>query len=295
VRLFLGVDGGQTGTTAIVGDETGRVVRIDRAGPCSPESGCAAALRECAGDDLFESACFGFSGGWENKEAIVRSVVRASKFVFAHDALIALMGATAGNPGIITIAGTGSMIFGRNAEGREARAGGWGFVFGDEGSAFDIVRQALRAALRFEEGWGSPTALRSALLESTGAGDANELLHLFYTTEWPRARIASLARVVDECARAGDRVARDVLNGAAQSLAMYASAVRAQLFPTGALVSYVGGVFRSEIVLQRFRSLIELENRLEAPRFGPAAGALMEAYRAAGIVCELEASPQEKF
>ena len=68
-----------------------------------------------------------------------------------------------------------------------ARAGGWGYLFGDEGGGFDIVRQALRAALRLEEGWGRATSLRAMLLEATGARDANALLHRFYTDRVPAA------------------------------------------------------------------------------------------------------------
>ena len=83
------------------------------------------------------------------------------------------------------IAGTGSFCFGRNGAGQTARAGGWGYVFGDEGGGFDLSRQAVRAGLRFEEGWGPPTALRAMLLEATGAVDMNDLLHRMYTAEYP--------------------------------------------------------------------------------------------------------------
>jgi N-acetylglucosamine kinase-like BadF-type ATPase len=300
MKRFLGVDGGQSGTTALAGDETGCVVGIGRGGPCNVTS-YEDVLAECvrqASAGPFDCACFGFSGGWESKESMVRSTVRADRYLFAHDALIALSGATGGAPGIVIIAGTGSMAFGRNAEGRTARAGGWGYIYGDEGSAFDIVRQALRASLRSEEGWGPKTALRDALLAPTGARDVNDLLHRFYTDEFPKAQIAGFAKIVDETAASGDALAREVLNSAAQSLAMYASAVRAQLFKPGepAPVSYIGGVFRSAPVLTRFRALMELEdgNRVEAPKFGPAAGALMEAYRAAGLSVELKNAPAEK-
>ncbi len=159
-----------------------------------------------------------------------RELVQASRYTITHDAWIALAGATAGEPGVIAIAGTGSMAFGRNREDRTARAGGWGYAFGDEGSAFDLVRQALRAVLRSEEGWGPRTALRELLLESTGATDANALLHLFYTAEYPRQRVASFAPLVDQAAAAGDPVAQDILKHAAQSLATFVAAVRDQLF-----------------------------------------------------------------
>jgi N-acetylglucosamine kinase len=183
------------------------------------------------------------------------------------------------------------MVFGRNAAGVTARAGGWGYVFGDEGGAFDLVRQALRAILRNEEGWGPPTALRQALLQAlpekaTGAHDANRLLHLLYTDEYPRDRVAGWARLVDQAARSGDAVASDILGSAAQQLATLTAAVRRQLFEgSGAVnICYSGGVFGSQPLLERFRMLVELEagNRVSAPRHGAAEGALLEAYRLSG-------------
>ena len=314
MRLFLGVDGGQSSTTALVGDGEGRVLGVGRAGPCnhagtaegrdkftSAISGSVrAALAEVgAPDGRFEVACLGLSGGAADKDILARQIVPAEKYFITHDALIALAGATAGEPGIVAIAGTGSIAFGRSADGRTARAGGWGYVFGDEGGAFDLVRQALRAALRHEEGWGPATAMRTALLEATGAHDANDLLHRFYASEYPRARVASFARLVDDAARAGDVVARDIVNWGAQALATLTGAVRRQLFPAGARarVSYAGGTFQSAMLLERYRMLVELEegNCVAAPEYGSAAGALIEAYRAANVKCTLKNVPEDIF
>jgi N-acetylglucosamine kinase-like BadF-type ATPase len=315
-KLFLGVDGGQSGTTALIGNETGRVIGAGHAGPCNHARAgegrerFIAAVRDSVGAALaqiggvssavkrsFEAACFGFSGGPEDKEDLTRQLVRAERYVITHDAWIALEGATAGGPGIIVIAGTGSIAFGRNEQGRAARAGGWGYAFGDDGGAFDLVRQALRAILRQEEGWGPPTALRELLLAGAEARDAHELMHRCYTDEYPRARVASLAVLVDRAAGAGDAVAQEILKGAAQSLATLLGAVRGQLFRPGETVqvSSTGGVFRSHVLRERFRMLAELEdgNRLAPPRYPPAAGALIEAFRAAGVECTLEDVPQE--
>jgi N-acetylglucosamine kinase-like BadF-type ATPase len=308
VKLFLGIDGGQSGTTALIGDETGRVVGFGQGGPCNHVSGAEGrekftrVLRDVVHSALpaqqahFESACCGFSGGPADKDALTRAIISAERYSITHDGLIALVGATGGAPGVAVIAGTGSFAFGRNAEDRTARAGGWGYVFGDEGGGFDLVRQALRAALRFEEGWGPPTVLRDALLDATGTSDANAALHLFYTNDYPRDRVALLAKLVDEIARTGDSVARDILNGAAQSLATIASAVRQQLFSSDdtAVISYIGGVFRSDLLLARFRMLMELDenNRVITPIHGPAAGALLEAYRIAGVNCRISGVPE---
>lgn len=308
MKLYLGVDGGQSGTTALIGDETGCVLGTGEAGPCNHagaaegrakleravrESLAAASL--AAGLDpatlRFEAACFGMSGGPDDKRETLEGIVRAGRWIVTHDAATALAGATAAGQGIAAIAGTGSFVFGRNPEGRTARAGGWGYVFGDEGSAFDIARQALRAALRMEEGWGPATALRDVLLHATDSENANRTLHRFYTPEWPRSRVATLARLVDAAAAEGDSVAVQILNGAAQELAMLAASVRSQLWAPGDLVevAYIGGVFESDRVRERFRMLVELEEgtRCCPPRYGPAEGALLEAYRAEGLNPEL--------
>ncbi len=126
---------------------------------------------------------------------------------------------------------------------------------------FDIVRQALRAALRMEEGWGPDTALRRRILEATGSADADEALHRFYSDEWPRARQASLARLVDEAAGEGDAVAGGILAQAAEKLAGFVEAVRSQLWHAGeaVTVAYIGGVFHSRAVRERFRGLVESE------------------------------------
>jgi N-acetylglucosamine kinase len=222
---------------------------------------------------------------------VLERILAAETLVVTTDAVTALAGATAGKPGIVVIAGTGSIAFGRNAEGRTARAGGWGYIFGDEGGAFDIARQALRAALRYEEGWGPPTALHGALLEAAGSADANDVLHRFYSDEWPRPRVAALAPRVDEAAMAGDAIAREILHSAAQQLAILTASVRRQLWKPGepARVAWIGGVFRSRLLLERYRDLVQIEdgNLPGVPEHGPAAGALHEAYRAAGLAPQL--------
>ena len=315
MRLFLGVDGGQSGTTALIGDESGRVLGAGSGGPCNHAgaaegrqklvravSDCVAAACGEAGLDpravRFAAACFGMSGGPQDKQSILHEILPADVVLVTDDAVIALAGATAGEAGIVTIAGTGSIAFGCNAAGRTARIGGWGYIFGDEGGAFDISRQALRAALRAEEGWGPPTSLARALLDATSSADSNAALHRFYTPDWPRSRVAALAPLVDEAAMTGDAVARDILHNAAQQLAVLTAAVRQQLWKSGepARLAWTGGVFRSRMLLGRYQYLVELEdgNRAGPPEYNPAAGALIEAYRAVGLRPKLSGVPALK-
>jgi N-acetylglucosamine kinase-like BadF-type ATPase len=311
---FLGVDGGQSSTTALVANETGQVLGMGRGGPCNHVSGeeartkfnsaiggCVTQALEEAGlsdDTDFEGACLGFSGGPADKETLVHQLFTIRHALVTNDALIALVGATAGAPGVITIAGTGSISYGRNAEGKVARVGGWGYVFGDEGGGFDLTRQALRAALRQEEGWGPETMLYSLLLEATGASNANELLHRCYTPSMPRPKIAALSQVVERAAAAGDLIAGDILDVAAQQLASLTIAARRMIFADGvpARVSYICGVFRSERIRSRFETLVRAQagNDVAPPRYGPAAGALIEAFGIAGVQVELRGAPEEK-
>jgi len=304
MKLYLGVDGGQSATAAVIGDETGRVLGTGEAGPCNHAAagegrtkleravnGSVGAACAQAGLDpgavTFEAACFGMSGGPEDKQEILAGLLRARRLIVTNDAVIALAGATESGQGIITIAGTGSIAFGRNASGRCARAGGWGYIFGDEGGAFDIARQALRAILRMDEGWGPPTRLREPLLAATQSRSANQMLHRFYTPEWPRSRVATLAPLVDSAAAEGDPVAAQILGNAAQELATLGASVRGQLWKPEDPVdlAYIGGVFQSGSVLERFRLLVELDGctRCGPPLHGPAEGALREAYRVAGL------------
>jgi len=257
-------------------------------GKCCSQAAARAGLG-AADRPRFKAACLGMSGGPDDKAGLLGELIDTERLVVTHDAKIAWTGATEGEPGLVVIAGTGSIAYGENVHGESARAGGWGYIYGDEGSGFDIARQALRATLKDHEGWGPRTALTPALMELTGASNANDALHRFYTPEWPRSRVAGLAITVDRIASEGDPVASDILLHAAQQLALLAASVRRQLWNDEAAssphISWIGGVFQSQILLERFRTLALLDGNAEVgpPRRSPAAGALILAYRVAGL------------
>lgn len=311
-RWYLGIDGGQSSTTALICDETGRIRGHGRGGPCNHartgegrtkffnavtsclEEGCCEAGLDPT-TVSFASVCLGFSGGPKDKEAYSRELIRSERYKVTHDAEIALCGATAAEPGIVVIAGTGSMAYGRNAEGKSARAGGWGYIFGDEGSAFDITRHALRAALQYEEGWGASTSLRRVLLDATGATNADDLLHRFYTTEYPRPAIAALAPLISRAAEEGDATADRIVREAGEKLAWFAESVYRSLFQTGvkAPVAYTGRVFRSDLLRNSFIARVResIGCRAAPPRLSPVAGAVLEALRLDGNQSELSDVP----
>jgi len=306
MMLFLGVDGGQSSTTALIADETGRVLGRGADGPCNHvESaaegrekfvrvigGCvrAAAVSTGSGEEmpLFRAACLGFSGGPADKLGILREMLQVDELLVTTDAAIALTGACGGGPGIITIAGTGHISMGRGPDGRLARAGGWGYFFGDEGGGFWIACQAVRAAMRVHENWGTRTTLHDRLLQATGSSDANAMMHAMYTAEWPRKRVAALSRIVEEEAETGDFEARDILARGAAELLKISAIVRGNLFAEnmGARLSPIGSVWKSRLLRENFVALWTAANPLNLfapPAMGPAAGALLEAFRIGGV------------
>jgi N-acetylglucosamine kinase-like BadF-type ATPase len=298
-RLFLGVDGGQSKTTALIGDDFGRILANGLGGPSNHVKATEGRTRlvnavtmaisiACAqigaADSIeFEAACLGFTGGIDGKEEILRDIIRCRRLLVTDDVTIALAGAHQDGTGIVTIAGTGSVSMGRNAAGDTARAGGWGYAFGDEGGAWGIVRDALRAAFRWKEGWGPPTLLYDLFLRETGDSDIHVFRRRLYAEEYPRPRIAAFSKLVNEAAQQGDAVALDVLEKASASLSTLTNVVLRQVFAQADSVdvAYLGGVFSSGIVLDEFRRKLGSEDhiRLIEPRQGPTMGALLEAIR----------------
>ncbi len=308
-RLFLGVDGGQSSTRAVVGDAAGKILARVSGGPCNHAGAGAGAaklrrtasalLRDAlraaglADGTAFEAACYGMSGGPADKRDILVEITPTGAVEVTNDAEVALAGATGGGPGIVVSAGTGSIALARDRDGNQARCGGWGYLFGDEGGALDIVRRALRRALAAEEGWGPETALRGALLEATATTTANEALHLFYTPDWPRDRIARLAPRVDRVAGEGDPAARRVLSEAGETLGALAGRAARSLPPNprGLTVYACGGVFDSRQVRNAFVARVRSEGlQVGRPAHDPAVGALLLAYR----LCDLKVSVREE-
>ena len=294
------MDGGQTCTTALIGDAAGRVLASGRGGPSNhvraalgrerlAQAVTAALVDACAQLGCppesieFEASCLGFTGGITDKEEVLREVVRTRRMLVTDDVTIALAGAHEDGTGIVIIAGTGSIAMARNASGDTAMAGGWGYMFGDDGAAWGIVREALRAAFRWKEGWGPPTRLHDLFLQQSGESHIHDFRRRLYTEDYPRPRIASFSQLVTDAARDGDEVAIEVVKAAADSLAILAGVVRDRVFPGTEVVdaAYAGGTFASATLLDHFRSRAERDSRLRVvePRHNATMGALLEAIR----------------
>jgi N-acetylglucosamine kinase-like BadF-type ATPase len=262
--LVVGVDGGGTGTRAVVMDEKQRVLGEGRSGPSNPlRVGIAKAAnnvreavdRACAEaavhrDDI-SFASIGLAGVRRKDihectlEKLNACLKEIRSIELLPDAEIALYGATAGEAGLVVIAGTGSICCGRNQRGKHACAGGWGPIVGDEGGAAWITREALQAVAHAADGRGSSTALTNAALNYFKVETADDLSTAIYSPTMTNDRLAGFAQEVVAVARAGDRSAIEILDAAGRELGAAAIAVIKKLrmekdkFP----VACVGGVY----------------------------------------------------
>ncbi len=259
--LILGIDGGGTHTRAQLADRDGNLLGAGKAGTSNPMvHGVPAAQRELelAIARAFENAarpreragalCMGLGGAGRAREqqalvAWARQDI-AERVRVVNDGEIVLAAGTPENWGAAVIAGTGSFAWGRNRAGETARAGGWGYLIGDEGSGFDLARNALRAATQYADGRGAPTNLLNASLEFWNLDAPHELLTRVYRSGLTHADMAQLAPLVIQHAERGDSIALRLVQDAADSLAQGVRAIRDALhFETSAFpLALTGGV-----------------------------------------------------
>ncbi len=261
--LVIGIDGGASHTAAVLADaRTGATLGRGEAGPSNIQAvGVESALREldAAVAEAFRAAdlprarvgaaALGLAGVDRNEGLdVVRGwsdrVQFAERLSVANDATLLFAAGTPDGWGLAIIAGTGSIAFTLDARGRDARAGGWGYLLGDEGSAFRVGLLGLRAACRAADAIGEPTALLSVLLKELGSPDARDFIPAVYRGKWDKAAIAGLAPVVLNAAAAGDRVATTIFEQEARELARTAAgAVAAGGLPRdGVPLALTGGM-----------------------------------------------------
>lgn len=298
----MGIDSGGTKTVCLLADEEGRIVsrarglgaNLQGAGELQVEKVLHEVMEEAIGErDIVPVAiCLGIAGADRQEDhATVRGIMKRIGFkarvVVVNDALIALESGAPGAPGVVIISGTGSIAYGRNAAGQAARAGGWGFVLGDEGSGYWIGRAALRAVLRAADHRGPQTLLTPMLLERFQVAQPQTLLREVYQHSITPAAIGALASSVQAAFDAGDQAAIGILRGAAGELEGAALSVARRLELMGEAFTFIlsGGIFRAVPWLEE-----EVQRRLRvaAPRSDtavlerePAEGAVTLALQAA--------------
>ena len=308
MAYYLGIDGGGTKTRCVLADETTVLARsmaggsnIVRLGETQAREALQNVVRQVCvaakiSPDRIRAVCIGAAGAARPEIAarmhsIVADLVPGiapAKLEVVGDAVIGLEAAFGTGPGVIAIAGTGSIIYGRDADGHTARAGGWGFAISDEGSGHSIARRAI-AASRHARDEGVETALTASVLQTWKLNTIDELVQQANST--PPPDFPRLFPIVLRAADQGDSIARDLLADAGAKLAALAEIVIRRLgtislsgAPTVALpVAMTGSVFRqSACVRQIFYNAL----RKSFPRIivhqelaDPAEGALARARR----------------
>ena len=305
MSVYVGVDGGGSKTAAVVVDEAGEVLGEGASGPSNHlrvglgEAGenLRIAINQALGMAKLplSSVAFAYCGiaGSDHpahRGGMVQSLLPLfprSNFTIDSDTRIALTGAIGFGMGIVVISGTGSVAFGRNALGKEARAGGWGPTLGDEGSGYSIGRRGLAAIVRAFDGRGPATIMTDLLCNAYAKCEPDELPQFVYAPTTRADDIALYVRMVMEAARKGDAVASSLFQSEGYELGKTVVAVARKLglleesFP----ISYIGGAFHAGDLL--LRPMIEVVlaaaplARLEPPKDSPVMGAARLAMRSA--------------
>lgn len=267
--LFAAVDGGGTKTAIVIVDAEGTEVArgtstTSNAAVVGHEE-AAATLRELilstaeAADATLplQALWLGLSGSdrpEDHRQLRPRLDDLAADIRMTNDAELAL-GALPGEVGVAMVSGTGSVAFGRNVQGTKARAGGWGHIFGDQGSGYDMARQALLAFSAEIDGYGATTSLTSRLMAHWDLTDPFTIINRVYDPKTTKGDIAALSRIVAEEAAQGDAIAERIISTAAKDLARFGRAVarRLGLGPSLSL-ALVGGTlvhvepFRTQVI-----------------------------------------------
>lgn len=303
----LGLDAGGTKTVCLLADGDGRVIAEAR-GPgvnlhAVGEARVEEVLRAVVGDVMqsgldVDAICVGIAGVDREDDAqvldgIMSRIANGRRTIVVNDALIALVAGAGDAPAIVIIAGTGSIAYGRNQAGQAARAGGWGHMIGDEGSGYWIGRHALTAVVREVDGRGPATRLTQDVLAHFGVADAAGLVRIVYNLEVPRNSVARLGPIVQSACEQGDAVAAQILERAAEELAVAARSVATRLDMRGEPFAFVlsGSVFRlvPRLIAEMEKRLVEVAPRCEVrllgvePAMGAVALALAEAHGGAPI------------
>lgn len=315
-KLLIGIDGGGTHSTAVAACPDGRIAAVTHGGGLNFHNSGVAAVKtrlEAMVNDLCrqtgmeaEEVCAGMAALDAPADDATRDSFCGGLFVprqldLQSDAYIALMGFTQGQPGVIAICGTGSMLLMMDGQGNQHAAGGWGYLLGDAGSGYTLAREGLLAVIEAAEGVGPETPLTGDALSYFGASVPRGLIDRIYAPDATPAGMAGFARHVLTRAAEGDAVSGGILSRNMQRLARSAAMLIASA-PEAARVGMYGGVFdHSELARTLFTQELQRLSpdacacRLEYP---PELGALIHLFKKRGaltgeVLARMKSSYQE--
>lgn len=277
-RFVAGLDGGGSKTALCCMDAVGNIICRDHFGQLNingmdrpaihktlaDAAGCIAELQSSG------SACAGMTiatAGISNPECrgIIETGLRKAgypgPFDLKGDHEAALRGAV-GRVGLVLIAGTGSICFGRSAQGQTARCGGWGYLLDDEGGGYALGRDILKAVLRAADGRAKPTALTPAVYRQISAERPEDLIRAAYDPIQGKQNIAGLAPLLQEAIDGGDAAAIAIAEHAAVELAAMCAAVVDKLQLSDSVLALSGGVLSN---ISALREALEIRLHKKYP------------------------------
>ncbi|BBI36481.1 N-acetylmuramic acid/N-acetylglucosamine kinase [Cohnella abietis] len=277
MKYVIGIDGGGTKSLLHMMDLEGNLLLELRGGPTNIYATSEQAVEqeltellsqmvEASGRSIADcvALCLGSAGVDRPYEKqvlsdIFRKCGVTGILTITHDAEAVLVAGTGKQEGITLVSGTGSFGFARDLEGNRARTGGWGHLIGDEGGGYDIGINAIKAAVRSEDGREAPTLLLPMLMKEIGLERPEQFLQYVYKTAG-KPQIAALAKVVSEAYLAGDVRAKRILEDAASELYLKTSTlVRALHFENRPITLVANGSVFTHIhyVYERLSHLIK--------------------------------------
>ena len=300
--FLIGLDGGGSKTAALVADLDGHILGRGTAGPsnyhavgvdaayAALDAAIHVALADIEGHPI--AICVGMAGAGRAKDCAIFQAWAEARYpgtptTIVHDGQLALAAGTPEGWGIAVLCGTGSLVYGEDQHGKTARAGGWGYLLGDEGSGYAIGRNAVTAALKDHDGSGSPTLLKEMILGHLGLGDVEEIIDWAYDPGREPRHFAYLVPLVKEAENRGDSVAASIMEDAGTQLGHVTQAVIRRLGMEEFPVVCSGGVFKQPNGYNRAfeRTVREVAERcvFMEPMFTPTVGSALLAMRSLGV------------
>lgn len=311
---ILGIDGGGTKTKGVIASKTGEVIAEAIVGPSNPNSVKKEDLQQELGrlidtlksqsGDVFlqiKRVYAGMSGvdhplaRKEMKELFESLLPKSIQVTVNNDAITALYSGTMGKPGIVQIAGTGSITLGLNHEGELKRVGGWGYLLGEGGSGYALGSEGLQSAFAAYDGLGDDTQVVSLLCEHFQVQALPEIIHTVYHAINPKELIASLSKYVFAAADNGDQVAQSIIQKNAVHIGESVSCLIKKLFTEQERESEIpvvlaGGLFnRIDLFKEPIEDLLKkdgIPTKLTRPEIEPVGGAVIAGLLEEGVAVE---------
>lgn len=303
MKYLIGIDGGGTKTDCAIADLSGKIIRESTG---KPSNFLIIGVEEAAENifALIEENLFALEGDFSDVKQIVIGVAGAGReddamlleksfkdyseqqgvhfkgVKIVSDAHVALEGAFPDSSGCILIAGTGSILFGKDEDGKVRRVGGFGRLIGDEGSGYSIGRKALNAVTKEIDGRGERTIITELLNNEIDSGIQDKLINKVYKE---KLDVASIAKIVIKAAEKGDEVANKILNDEANELVLYIKAFLEKISTDKLNISFSGSLidkrnFYSDLLKKKIKESLSIVKVVKSVS-SPVQGAILLAKR----------------